>query len=164
MWKEYSYENDNVVAYFWHGKMFKMDYEGKVIKQSVKSHFYFLLLWLHLWRMEAPRLGVESELQLTAYTTATATHDPSRIQDLHCSFRKAGSLIHWGGRDWTCILTETTSDPCHAEPQWGLHFYFSDYVYAYKNLEGFTKMSTVISYDWQGNRWFSFYLCLLFIF
>ena len=27
--------------------------------------------------MEVPRLGVKSELQLPAYTTATATQDPS---------------------------------------------------------------------------------------
>ena len=33
--------------------------------------------------MEVPRLGVESELQLPAYTTATATLDPSHICDLH---------------------------------------------------------------------------------
>ena len=35
--------------------------------------------------MEVPRLGVESELQLPAYTTATATPDPSFICDLHHS-------------------------------------------------------------------------------
>ena len=35
--------------------------------------------------MEVPRLGVESELQLLAYTTATATWDPSRICDPHHS-------------------------------------------------------------------------------
>ena len=35
--------------------------------------------------MEVPRLGVESELQLPAYTTATATPDPSCICDLCCS-------------------------------------------------------------------------------
>ena len=29
--------------------------------------------------MEVPRLGVESELQLLAYTTGTATRDPSHI-------------------------------------------------------------------------------------
>ena len=35
--------------------------------------------------MEAPRLGVEWELQLLAYTTATATLDPSYICNLgHC--------------------------------------------------------------------------------
>ena len=33
--------------------------------------------------MEAPRLGVESELQLPAYTTATAAQDPSCVCDLH---------------------------------------------------------------------------------
>ena len=32
--------------------------------------------------MEVSRLGVESELQLPAYTTATATPDPSHICDL----------------------------------------------------------------------------------
>ena len=35
--------------------------------------------------MEVPRLGVESELQLPAYTTATATGDPSHVYDLHHS-------------------------------------------------------------------------------
>ena len=29
--------------------------------------------------MEVPRLGVESELQLLAYTTDTATKDPSKL-------------------------------------------------------------------------------------
>ena len=33
--------------------------------------------------MEFPRLGVESELQLLAYTTATAMPDPSHICDQH---------------------------------------------------------------------------------
>ena len=36
----------------------------------------FFLLRLHLWFMEVPRLGVEKELQLLAYATATATPDP----------------------------------------------------------------------------------------
>ena len=35
--------------------------------------------------MEVPRLGVESELQLLAYPTATATPDLSYICDLHHS-------------------------------------------------------------------------------
>ena len=40
-----------------------------------KSHsvLFFGFLGLHLWHMEVPRLGVPSELQLLAYTTATAT-------------------------------------------------------------------------------------------
>ena len=35
--------------------------------------------------MKVPRPGVQSELQLPAYTTATATEDPSRVCDLHHS-------------------------------------------------------------------------------
>ena len=38
--------------------------------------------------MEVPRLGVESELQLPADTTATATPDPSCVWDLHPSSRQ----------------------------------------------------------------------------
>lgn len=39
----------------------------------------------HLQPMEITRLGVESELQLPACTTATATRDPSHICDLYHS-------------------------------------------------------------------------------
>ena len=35
--------------------------------------------------MEVPRLGVESELQVLAYATATATQDPRCICNLRCS-------------------------------------------------------------------------------
>ena len=35
--------------------------------------------------MEGPRLGVELELQLPAYATATAMRDPSHVCDLHHS-------------------------------------------------------------------------------
>ena len=35
--------------------------------------------------MEVPSLGVESELQQPAYTTATATWDPSHVCDLQCN-------------------------------------------------------------------------------
>ena len=51
--------------------------------------------------MEVPRLGVESELQLLAYTTATATRDLSHIYDLHHS-----SLTQSEARDGTCILMD----------------------------------------------------------
>ena len=37
--------------------------------------------------MEVPRLGVELELQLLAYTTATAAPDPSCVCDQHHSLR-----------------------------------------------------------------------------
>ena len=53
----------------------------------------FLFVWLvflglHLQHTEVPRLGVKSELQLLASTTATATRDPSHICDPHHSSRQ----------------------------------------------------------------------------
>ena len=48
--------------------------------------FFFVFLGPHPWHMGGSRLGVELELQLPAYTTATATPDPS----LHHS-----SQQHW---------------------------------------------------------------------
>ena len=44
--------------------------------------FFFNLLGLPLWYVEVPRLGVESETQLLAYTTATPMPDPSHIFNL----------------------------------------------------------------------------------
>ena len=37
----------------------------------------FVFLGLHPRHMEVPRLGVQSELQLLTYVTATAMQDPS---------------------------------------------------------------------------------------
>ena len=38
------------------------------------GHTFFFFFLRHPWHMEVPRLGVESELLLPAYPTATATH------------------------------------------------------------------------------------------
>ena len=45
-------------------------------------------LGLQMLHMEVPRLGVESELQLPACTTATATQDPRHVCDLYHSSRQ----------------------------------------------------------------------------
>ena len=42
--------------------------------------------------MEVPGLEVELELQLPAYTTATAVRDPSRVCGLHHSLRQSWIL------------------------------------------------------------------------
>ena len=47
-----------------------------------KLFFGGVFLGLHLRHMEVPRLGVELELQLPAYLTATATPDPNNVFDL----------------------------------------------------------------------------------
>ena len=59
--------------------------------------------------MEVPRLGVESELQLLAYTTAIAMRDPSHVCDLHHSSgqRQIPDPLS-EARDQTCILMDTS--------------------------------------------------------
>ena len=52
------------------------------------SYYFSVYLGPHLQHMEVSRLGVKSELQLLAYTTATATPDLSRVCDLHHSSRQ----------------------------------------------------------------------------
>ena len=56
--------------------------------------FFFCFLGLHPWHMEVPRLGVESEQQLLAYATATATQGPSRSATYTTAHGNAGSLTH----------------------------------------------------------------------
>ena len=59
--------------------------------------------------MEVPRLGVKSELQLRAYTTATGVWDPSPICDLHHSSQQLWILNPPSeARDGTHILTDTS--------------------------------------------------------
>ena len=59
--------------------------------------------------MEVPRLGVESELEPLAYTTAMATSTPdlSRVFDLHHSSRQHRILnLLSEARDQTCVLMD----------------------------------------------------------
>ena len=53
---------------------------------------FFFFLGLHVWRMEVPGLGVESVLQLPAYTTAIAMPDLSCLCSLHLSSRQCQIL------------------------------------------------------------------------
>ena len=59
--------------------------------------------------MEGPRLGAESELQLLACTTATATWDLSCVCDLyHSSWQHQILNTLSQARDQTHILMDTT--------------------------------------------------------
>ena len=58
------------------------------------------------------QLGVKMELQLPAYTTATATPDPSSICSLHCSSRQCqilNPLIE--ARDRTYVFVDASQIP-----------------------------------------------------
>ena len=86
--------------------------EGHV---GVWGVFFFLPFFVclfsgpHPQHMEVPRLGVESELQLLACTTATATRDLSHICDLCRSLWKHQNLNPLSkARDRTCIRMDTS--------------------------------------------------------
>ena len=84
----------------------------------------FLFLQLHLQHMEVASLGVKLELQLLAYTTATATPDLSHIYDLYHSLQQCQILnLLSEARDRTRILTDTMLTPSPNEPQWELLMY-----------------------------------------
>ena len=73
---------------------------------------FFFFLGLLLQHMEVPRLGVESELQLPAYATATAMPNLSHVYDLHHSSGQHQILNPLTeARDQICILTESTLGP-----------------------------------------------------
>lgn len=46
---------------------------------------FFTFLCPHLWHIEVPGLGVESELQLPAYNIAMAILEPIQICSVHLS-------------------------------------------------------------------------------
>ena len=54
-----------------------------------------IFLGPHLWHMEVHTLGVELELQLQSYATATAPLDQSLICDLSHSFQQRQILAPW---------------------------------------------------------------------
>ena len=71
-----------------------------------QSLFFPHFLRPHPQHMGVPRLGDQSELQLPAYTTATATPDPSHnLSRSLWQLRILNPLSE--GRDWTYILIDT---------------------------------------------------------
>ena len=81
---------------------------------------------LHLWHMEVLGLAVESELQLPACTTATATLDLSHICDPYHRLWQCRIFNPLSkARDRACILMDTVSGSSPAEPQWeSLNYYY----------------------------------------
>ena len=61
---------------------------SQILEHQRNITFSFFFLWPHLWHTEVPRIGVKLELQLHAYSTATATPDPSYNCDLWCSLQQ----------------------------------------------------------------------------
>ena len=59
--------------------------------------FFFFFLGLYPWHMEVTKLGVKLELQLPAYTTATATWIQAMSVAYTTAQGNARSLTHWVG-------------------------------------------------------------------
>ena len=103
--------------------------------------FYFILfcfLGPQPRHMEVPRLGGESEPQLLAYMTATATRDPSRVWDL--PYRSRQRWIHnpmKGARDRTHDLGKLvrfiTTEP-DGNSLMGLFFFFFFWMFYFYYL------------------------------
>ena len=69
----------------------------------------FVFLGPHLKHTEVPRLGVESELQLPAYPTPTATWDPNNIFNLYHGSRQRQILNPVNeARDQTRVLMDAS--------------------------------------------------------
>ena len=82
--------------------------------KPVTFFFFFCFLGPHPWHVEVPRLGVSSELQLPAYTTATATPDLSRICDLHHSSQQRLVLNPLSeAKHRTCVLMNASQVHFH---------------------------------------------------
>ena len=62
-----------------------LELKTKVNISLLSAIFFLSFLGLHLWHTEVPRLGVASERQLPAYTTATVMWDWSCVCDPHHS-------------------------------------------------------------------------------
>ena len=131
--------------------------------KSVLSFSFFSFLGPHLQHMEVPRLGVKSELQVSAYTTATATSDLSCICDLHYSSRQCRSPTHWArpgiepASSW--ILVRFVS----AAPPWELGVYILNSLSSGRQCINVNKklFENSISHCIREYLWFSSEISIL---
>ena len=77
-WYEFGLSNNAT----WSNESKTLPVDESSFASIVFFSFFHFFLGPHLWHMEVPRLGVQSELQLPAYATATAMSDLSRICNL----------------------------------------------------------------------------------
>ena len=101
------------ITKIWLCQVRNVNANGKAASEQVRNNYVCLLLFSPpLFRAAPTAYGSsqarESELQLPAYPTATATQDPSHVCDLRCSLRQwiLNSLSE--ARDRTRILMDTS--------------------------------------------------------
>ena len=72
----------------------------------IKKIFLVFFLGRHLGHMEVPRLGVESELELLAYTTDIAMWDPSHLHQSSQQLQIFNTVS--GAGDQTLVLMDSS--------------------------------------------------------
>ena len=113
--------------------------------------FLFFLFRASLQHIEVPGLGVKSELQLLAYSTATATQDLSRICNLHHSSRQCWILNPMSEvRDRTHIVM----DPSWIHNHWAMtellyhRFFYKNtfllYILVFNNLKWHQRLESLL--------------------
>ena len=133
--------------------------------------FFFSFLWPHPHTEEVPTLGVESELQLPAYATATATGDLSHLCDYTRAHGNTGPLTYWVGPGIKLVSSWILGGFVSAAPQckflehnfyqkkkkrltrnlklWMVHLVvFGEGFFFYRNHFHFPK-AWVVSLNWQ---------------
>ena len=88
---------------------------------------FYCFLGPHPWLVEIPRLGVEFELQLPAYTTAIATSDLSLTCNLYSLWQCWIPTLLSKARDRTWILVRFITTEPRQEllvPYFRFHIYF----------------------------------------
>ena len=82
---------------------------GTPISNCLFLCLFACFLGLNPWHMEVPRLGVELELQLLAYTTVIEMQDLGHVCKLHRSSWQCRILNPLSeARDLTCVLMDTS--------------------------------------------------------
>ena len=89
---------------------FSIAFESLSYSAGFRNTFFFCSLGPCLRHVEIPSLGDKLELQLPAYTTATATWDPSRFCNVHHSSQQRPQILNplSDARDQTRILMDTS--------------------------------------------------------
>ena len=92
-------------------------YPHNETERTFYSFIFVCFLGLNPHIMEVPRLGIEFELQLLAYTTARAVPDPSHVWDLLHSWQQRWILDPLSeARDWTHVFMDTSWIHFHWAP------------------------------------------------
>ena len=123
----------------------------------MKMAFLFVFLGLHPQHMEVPRLGVKLELELPAYTTATASPDPSLVYSLHHSSRQHQILNPLSkARDQTHILMDHSQFRYH----WGMMAFLFYYFFT-ASMQYNSYSYGLVSLPWIVLQRQQFYLPVL---